>query len=90
MITKFTDKIKAFLHKLPHPIRWTLVVVLGIIFIITGIIMLVFPGPGWLFIFLGLGILGIEFTWAYEATKNGEQWLERIVHKIKNFFKKDK
>jgi hypothetical protein len=26
--------------------------------------MLVTPGPGWLVIFLGLGLLGAEFVWA--------------------------
>ena len=25
------------------------------------------PGPGWLFIFIGLGIWGTEFTWARRA-----------------------
>jgi uncharacterized protein (TIGR02611 family) len=89
MITKFADWVKKVLHVLPHPIRWILVVLLGIIFIIAGIIMLVFPGPGWLFIFLGFGILSIEFRWAYEVNRNGEQFLERIVHKVRNFFRKE-
>lgn len=88
MVTRFADWLKKVLTILPHPIRWTLVVLLGVIFVIAGIIMLIFPGPGWLFIFLGFGILSIEFTWAYEVAKNGEQWLERIVHKIKNYFNK--
>lgn len=90
MITKFADRVKTLLHKLPHPVRWISVVVLGFVFLIAGIIMLVFPGPGWLFIFLGFGILSIEFTWAYEVAKNGEQWLERLVHKVKESFSKDK
>jgi uncharacterized protein (TIGR02611 family) len=29
-----------------------------------GVVMLVTPGPGWLMILLGLGILGVEFVWA--------------------------
>jgi uncharacterized protein (TIGR02611 family) len=88
MITKFTDWLKTVLKTLPHPVRWTMVVLLGIIFVLAGLVMLVFPGPGWLFIFLGFGILSIEFTWAYEVVKNGEQWMEKIVHKVKSFFKK--
>jgi uncharacterized protein (TIGR02611 family) len=86
MITKFTEWLKLVLKTLPHPIRWTMVVIIGIIFIIAGIIMLVLPGPGWLFIFLGFGILSIEFTWAYEVVKSGEQWMEKIVRKVKFFF----
>jgi len=89
MITKFTDWFKVVLSTLPHPVRWLLVVLVGFIFVIAGIIMLVFPGPGWLFIFLGCGILSIEFTWAYEVVKNGEQWMEKIVRKVKTFFKRN-
>lgn len=29
-----------------------------------GLVMLVTPGPGWLVIVLGLGVLGVEFVWA--------------------------
>ena len=42
-----------------------IVIGLGGVFLLAGIIMLVTPGPGWLFIFLGLGLWGTEFTWAH-------------------------
>ena len=29
-----------------------------------GVLMLVTPGPGWLVLFLGLGLLAAEFVWA--------------------------
>jgi uncharacterized protein (TIGR02611 family) len=29
-----------------------------------GVVMLVTPGPGWLMILLGLGVLSVEFVWA--------------------------
>jgi uncharacterized protein (TIGR02611 family) len=32
--------------------------------LIAGIIMIPFPGPGWLVVFVGLGILATEFVWA--------------------------
>ena len=32
---------------------------------LAGLVMLVTPGPGWLFIFLGLGIWSTEFEWAH-------------------------
>ena len=51
--------------------------------------MLVFPGPGLVSILLGFAILSIEFTWANQVVKEGEQWLEKIVNKIKSFFKKN-
>lgn len=40
-------------------------IILGLILLLAGIIMLVTPGPGWLFIFLGMGIWGTEFHWAH-------------------------
>lgn len=32
--------------------------------VIVGIVLLALPGPGWLVIFLGLGIWATEFKWA--------------------------
>jgi hypothetical protein len=49
--------------------------------------MLVTPGPGLLFIFFGLSILALEIEWARELNKQGIQGLEKIVARIKEFFK---
>ena len=40
------------------------VAVLGVAVIVAGIILLPLPGPGWLIIFAGLGLLATEFEWA--------------------------
>mgnify|MGYP000240454006 CR=1 FL=1 len=82
------EKIKSLLAKLPHPVRWALTMVIGFVLLILGLIMLVTPGPGILFIFFGLSILALEIEWARELNKQGIQGLERIVAKIKSFFKK--
>ena len=37
---------------------------LGVAIIVAGIILLPLPGPGWLIIFGGLGLLATEFEWA--------------------------
>ena len=84
------EKIKAFLSKLPHPIRWALVMVIGFVLLIMGLIMLVTPGPGLLFIFFGLSILALEIKWARELNQQGMQGLERIVARIKEIFKRNK
>lgn len=84
------EKLKRFLAKLPHPVRWVISVVLGFVFLILGLIMMVTPGPGLLFIFLGLSMLALEIEWARELNKQGMQGLERIVARIKSFFKKNK
>jgi uncharacterized protein (TIGR02611 family) len=46
-------------------------IVSGFTLLLAGAVMLVTPGPGWLVIFLGLGLLGAEFMWA-------RQLMERI------------
>ncbi|HVN63261.1 MAG TPA: PGPGW domain-containing protein [Candidatus Binataceae bacterium] len=44
--------------------RRLIVVVVGFTVILVGALMLVTPGPGGIFIFAGLSILGAEFIWA--------------------------
>ena len=39
-------------------------IVAGFTLLTVGVVMLVTPGPGWLVIFLGLGLLAAEFVWA--------------------------
>ena len=82
------DKIKQLLAKLPHPIRWALTMFIGAVFLILGLIMMVTPGPGLLFIFLGLSVLAFELEWARELNKQGLQGLERLVANVKSFFKR--
>ena len=82
------EKLKNLLSKLPHPVRWVLSMVFGFALLILGLVMLVTPGPGSLFIFFGLSILALEIEWARELNKQGVQGLERIVAKVKEFFKR--
>lgn len=53
--------------RLPHPIRWIGVAIVGGTLIVVGVILLVLPGPGLLLIALGVAVLATEFAWA-EAT----------------------
>jgi uncharacterized protein (TIGR02611 family) len=84
------ERLKKILAKLPHPIRWGLTMFIGFLLIVLGLIMMVTPGPGLLFIFLGLSILALEIEWARELNKQGLQGLEKIVAKIKSIFKRKK
>ncbi|GAA2477847.1 TIGR02611 family protein [Winogradskya humida] len=38
--------------------------ILGTLVVVTGIILIPFPGPGWAIVILGLAIWAVEFTWA--------------------------
>jgi uncharacterized protein (TIGR02611 family) len=42
----------------------TIIGILGGIVLVIGIICIPYPGPGWLIVFAGLGILSTEFDWA--------------------------
>ena len=81
------EKLKKILDKLPHPVRWVVTMVVGFVLLILGLIMMVTPGPGLLFIFFGLSILALEIKWAQEVNKQGMQGLEKIVAKLKTIFK---
>jgi uncharacterized protein (TIGR02611 family) len=50
-----------------------IVLVIGGTVLLTGIIMLVVPGPGLMVIPLGLGILAIEFAWARRLLRKFKQ-----------------
>ena len=82
------EKFKSILAKLPHPVRWVLTMLIGFVLLILGLIMLVTPGPGLLFIFFGLSVLALEIEWARELNKQGLQGLEKLVAKAKSIFKK--
>lgn len=50
--------------------------------IIAGIAMLLLPGPGWLTIFAGLGILATEFAWAGWVLKVAKERLAAAMEKV--------
>ena len=82
------EKLKKMLSNLPHPVRWATVMLLGFFLVGLGLVMLVTPGPGLLFLFFGTSILALEIKWARELNQQGIQGLERIVAKVKSMFAK--
>ncbi len=65
-----------------HRIYRIVVGVIGAIVLACGIVAIPYPGPGWLIVFLGLGILASEFDWAHRlltfARGKYDAWLEWI------------
>jgi uncharacterized protein (TIGR02611 family) len=51
------------------------VAVLGGSIMILGLVLVPLPGPGWLIVFLGLGILATEFAWAERLLDFGRRTL---------------
>ncbi|HLV94102.1 MAG TPA: PGPGW domain-containing protein [Candidatus Acidoferrales bacterium] len=46
-----------------HAKRW-LKIIFGFTLLALGVVMVFTPGPGWLVILFGLGVLAAEFVWA--------------------------
>lgn len=53
-----------------------LVTLLGLAVIVVGIVLLPLPGPGWLIIFAGLGILATEYAWAARLLHRTRRYVE--------------
>jgi len=47
----------------------------GAVVIVAGLVMVPFPGPGWLVVFIGVGILASEFDWAKRLLDYGKEKL---------------
>jgi uncharacterized protein (TIGR02611 family) len=65
-------------------VAWRIAVgVLGTAIIAAGIVLLPLPGPGWLIIFGGLGLLATEFEWAARLLRFARQkvsaWTDRVA-----------
>jgi uncharacterized protein (TIGR02611 family) len=50
----------------------------GFLLIALGIVMVVTPGPGWLFVVLGLGVLAAEFAWARQLLTRLKDQAQRV------------
>ncbi len=66
----FRDRLRA--HATTRVIYRGGVALLGLAIVVAGLFLLPLPGPGWLVIFVGLGVLATEFDWA-----------ERLLHRVR-------
>lgn len=60
-----------------------IVIVIGAVVTIAGIAMLVFPGPGWAVIFLGLGILSTQIPAVGRFIDRFKTWLGDVKDRFK-------
>ena len=63
--------------------RRLVLVVIGATILVLGLIMLITPGPGMLFIPAGLAILGTEFVWARRLLRRARQGASSLVDTIR-------
>jgi uncharacterized protein (TIGR02611 family) len=59
-----------------HRLYRILVGVVGLIVVSGGAVMIPFPGPGWLVVFIGVGIWASEFEWAARLLDFGKRTLK--------------
>lgn len=81
------------MDKIRRRTKKTTIAILGSIVVLLGLVMVPYPGPGWLIVFAGLAILATEFEWAqgilqtargyYDAWMN---WLAKQVFIVRAFF----
>jgi uncharacterized protein (TIGR02611 family) len=62
-------KAAVSLKDLPAPLRKLIVGVIGGTIVLIGVAMIVLPGPAFIVIPVGLGILATEFAWARRAVR---------------------
>ena len=53
------------------------VAVVGLVLVVGGVILLPLPGPGWLIIFLGIGVWATEFAWASRLLQRARMFVSR-------------
>lgn len=80
-LASYKEKLRAR-PALYHAYRIALATLGGLI-LLGGVIMLAMPGPGWLTIFLGLGILASEFSWAHRLNVWAKAKARNIVASTK-------
>lgn len=76
------------MQKIKRHSKKVIVTIAGWVVLLAGVVMLVTPGPGWVFIILGLGILATEYAWAHHLLQKAKDHYEKI--KVKALAKKSK
>ncbi|WP_375503566.1 TIGR02611 family protein [uncultured Jatrophihabitans sp.] len=79
-VEAFRDRVRS---KPGGALGWRIgVTVVGVAIVAGGIVLLPLPGPGWLIIFAGLGVLATEYEWAKRllrfARDQVQQWTDWV------------
>ncbi len=64
-------------------VKRVIVGVLGGVITLLGVVALVAPGPGWLIVFTGLGILASEFAWAARLLRQAKNVANQAADAVK-------
>lgn len=76
--------VRGFMLWVLRSVRRIVVTLVGALLILLGVIMIVTPGPGWLTIIAGLGVLSTEYTWARRALAHCKARYGQARDKVKS------
>jgi tellurite resistance protein TerC len=65
------------------PVRRVVIAIIGTTVLLIGVALIVLPGPAFIVIPLGLGILATEFLWARRVTERGRALVNRIRGRVR-------
>lgn len=82
------EKLYRVWKRVPATVRKPLILIIGSAIVVTGIAMLVLPGPGWAAIFLGFAVLATEFAAAEKVRSWLVQQLKMLIRKAQAYWKK--
>lgn len=82
---RIREKVKrSKFGQLPPLVRKIIVGVIGGTIVLIGVAMIVLPGPAFIVIPIGLGILASEFVWARRVVKRGRIFVKRVKRTVKS------
>ena len=77
----FRERVRA---KPGGALGWRIgVTIVGVLVVAGGIVLLPLPGPGWLIIFAGLGVLATEYEWAKRLLRFARDQVQRWTDWVK-------
>ena len=94
-IDSFIQRVKnafsdVFDNPVGRPAKKALITVVGVFVTLLGVVLFVLPGPGFLFVVIGLGILAIEYPKARTYLRKFQGILSASAKKADDFFARRK
>jgi tellurite resistance protein TerC len=71
------------LNQVPPTVRKILIGVIGATILLLGVALIVLPGPAFIVIPIGLGVLASEFIWAQRVIKRGRIFVKKVRRGVK-------
>ena len=69
-----------------RPAKKAVITVVGVFITLLGILLIILPGPAFLLIPVGLGILAIEYPIARKWLRKCQRWMTILARKADNYF----